>query len=520
MEQAVFPPDLRWLLGGSILLYVVGMYALGLWARGRIQDATDFLVAGRRLPLSMAWMTLMATWFGAGTLLAATDEIRREGVERAALDPFGAGCCLLLAGLFLARPLWRMGLLTIADFFRRRFGPRAEVISALILVPSYFGWVAAQFVALAGMLELVFGLDLRIGLVLVALVGMGYTWLGGMWSVTLTDVVQISLVLFGLIVLSISALTQLSTSLGPSDPLGDGSTWSGLRIVLERTPPEKLRPIPLESLEALAAWVGIFCVGALGNLPGQDLMQRVFSAKSERVASRACLIAGTVYLSFGLLPILLGLVANLIFPDQLDRAVLPALAGLFLSPPLAVIFTVAVLSAVLSTIDSAILSPSSVLAQNVLERWNRGRISSLALNRFCVVLVTAASLFMAYLGESAYALLEDAYELVLVALFVPLVLGIYLAPSRSGRPAVASMLTGFGLWLAHEIAGWGLFLEPWLYEGQGLALPSSLAITVASLAAYLIAHDGPLRWRADPGRGAAAADFHSNVDVAPVAEAP
>ena len=115
-------PSLRWLLGGVMLLYLVMMYWIGWVAQRKVHDQEDFLVAGRKLPLSLAWMTLLATWFGAGTLLTAADEVREGGLQRAALDPFGAGACLLIAGLLVAGPMWRMKLLTVPDFFSRRYG--------------------------------------------------------------------------------------------------------------------------------------------------------------------------------------------------------------------------------------------------------------------------------------------------------------------------------------------------------------------------------------------------------------
>ena len=215
-------------------------------------------------------------------------------------------------------------------------------------------------------------------------------------------------------------------------------------------------------------------------------MQRVFSAKSATVARRACLLAGAAYLSFGLVPIGLGLASRLLLPDSLERAVLPALAQMFLSPAAAVVFTLAVVSAVLSTIDSAILSPASVLAQNVLERYNRGRIASLTLNRAAVVAVASASLLVAYLGEDAYTLLEDAYELPLVGLFVPLTLGLH-GTTRGERSAIASMLVGGGLWLAHYVAGWESFLEPWLGTWS---IPVALGGTTCSLLAYVLTRKG------------------------------
>jgi Na+/proline symporter len=478
MASLEISPGLTWLLGATIVFYVGGMYGLALAVRGRIHSTEDFLVAGRRLPLSLAWATLLATWFGAGTILAVTEEVTREGFRPAALDPLGAGFCLILAGLFFAKPLWEMGLLTLSDFFRRRFGPTAEILSACIMVPTYFGWVAAQLVALAGLLELFFGLDPGLGILMVAAVAMGYTLLGGMWSVTLTDAFQITLVLAGLVVLAVAVLGQL----------GDGSVSLGLLRLKADTPPDMLEVVPKDSVRNFLEWMAVFCVGALGNIPGQDLMQRVFAAKSAVVARWACLIAGVAYLVFGLIPILLGLAARLLVPQDVTRAILPALASLFLSPIILVVFTVALISAVLSTIDSAILSPASVLSQNVFQRFNRGRVPSLTLTRIAILIVTAGSVGFAFLGESAYALLEDAYELPLVSLFVPLAIGLKSKSPRE-RAAIASMLTGTSLWVIHYAAGWEYFLGP-IASRWDILLPVSLSTAFISLVAYWVGNRG------------------------------
>lgn len=455
-----------------MLVYLVVMYIIGYIAERKIQNVDDFLVAGRRLPLSLAWMTLLATWFGAGTMLTAADEVREGGLERAALDPFGAGTCLLLAGLFVAGPMWRMQLLTVPDFFRRKFGSTAEVLSSLILVPSYFGWIAAQFTALAEVLDLFFGIPIAWGLLIVAIVGTGYTLMGGMWSVTLTDAVQISLVLGGLVVLAVVVLWEL----------GQGDVWHGLSRVGSETDPAHLRPIPISNLKVFLGWLGVFAIGALGNLPGQDLMQRVFAANSERTAKRACLLAGGLYLVFGAIPLLLALAGNLLFPQDVQTKILPALAHAFLHPVVAVIFVVALLSAILSTIDSAILSPASVLAQNILPRF--GEADTLKSNRISVLFVAACSLGLAYWGESAYALLEEAYLLTMVGLFVPLMLGLYSKP-KNGRAANASMLVGTGIWAIHFVCGWEFFLEPLAPFDQWEA-PLSLSATFGALVAYFL----------------------------------
>lgn len=469
-------PELQWLLGGVLVSYLVVLYVLAAYAQRRIHDAEDFLVAGRRLPLSLAWLTLLGTWFGAGTILAAADEVREVGLRAAALEPIGAGCCLLLAGMFIAAPMWRERLLTVPDLFRRRFGPAAESLAAWIMVPSFFGWIAAQFVAMAGLLSLFFGIDPWWGLLLVAAIGTGYTLMGGMWSVTLTDAAQIVLVLVGLVVLGFTVIADL----------GNGQVMAGAARLFTETPSAKRVWIPTEDAAAFWTWVNLLAIAALGNLTGQDLMQRIFASKSERVACRACYIAGVVYIVFGMIPVLLGLAANVLLPDEMQGRILPTLAGWFLSPALAVVFVVALVSAVLSTIDSAILAPASVLSQNVFSRWTR--MPPLQLNRLAVVLVAAFSLAMAYWGENAYALLEDAYAVTFTGLFVPMMFGLFTRP-RSSLPALASMTVGAGLWLLHFLMG---HLADWEYFLEGLdaigrwRLPASLSSTLHAAVAYMI----------------------------------
>jgi len=464
--------DVSRLLGFTVIAYAVLMIALSWWTRDRIKTHEDFLVAGRRLPLHLAWATIVATWFGAGAMLTATDTVRAEGLRGAALDPIGAGLCLFLAGWLLARPLWEMKLLTLPDFYGRRFGTRTERLSAVLMIPTYFGWIAAQFVALAHLLELVFGLDPLVGIALVAVVGTGYTLIGGMWSVTLTDAAQLVVIAIGLVLLCGSVLLEL----------GGGSIGAGLVRLGSDTPREDLVVVPREDLGAFVGWVGVVAVGALGNLPGQDLTQRIFASKSARTAVWACHIAGIVYFALGAFTLTIGLAADLLVPGQSAKATMPLLASLFLSPWAAVLFVLAVMSAVLSTIDSAILAPASVLAQNLLlPRFPDA--DRLRLNRWSVFAIAAGSLVTAYLGESAYSLLESAYALGLVSLLVPLLFGV--RTSLGGeRAAIAAMLCGTTLWLVHLALGWETFLAP-VVDPLGLPLPIAMTSAWIGFVVYL-----------------------------------
>lgn len=434
--------QLKMLLAVTMVLYVAFMFYLSYIANKRIENVDDYVVAGRKLPFWLASATLLATWFGAGTLLTATDEVRDKGLTGATLDPIGAGICLLLVGLFFAAPLWQMKLRTLPDFFRNKFDHRAEFTSSVLMIPPYLGWIAAQFMALGGMLQLFFGIPVSLGIAIVAAVGVGYTLVGGMWAVALTDAAQLLLVMIGLFVMSLVLLNVL----------GSGDAAAGWQRLFAETPKQRLQLIPGSSTKEFLGWLGILCAGALGNIPSQDVMQRVFSSRSAQVARHACLFSGFLYLILGMVPILMGLAAPLLLgPSGSKTSTLAMLAQTFLHPVLAVILVVTILSAVLSTIDSAILAPATVLAQNLLKRTRRfEHADELQMNRVSVLIIGLASVGVSYAGKSAYSLLESGYELGMVSLMTPLALGLWLK-HRSNAGILASMLCGTSVWLVHKI---------------------------------------------------------------------
>ncbi|MGH6610176.1 MAG: sodium:solute symporter family transporter, partial [Burkholderiaceae bacterium] len=133
---------------GFIALYLLASVALGLYAATRVKNTTDYALAGRRLPLFVIVATTFATWFGSETVLGIPSKFAEGGFRNTVEDPFGAGLCLILVGMFFARKLYNMNLLTIGDFYRRRFGRGVEIFSSIVILISYLGWVAAQITAL------------------------------------------------------------------------------------------------------------------------------------------------------------------------------------------------------------------------------------------------------------------------------------------------------------------------------------------------------------------------------------
>ncbi len=484
LTKSALPSGMVSIFAGALIVYLIVLYGIGFLARRRVKNVEDFVLAGRRLPTSLATITIIATWFGAESLMTTADEVGNEGLRKAMLDPIGISVCLLLAGLFVAGPMWRMGILTVPDFFYRRYGKTAEIASSLIIVPSYFGWVAAQFVALAQLLDVFFGVPKEWGIMAVATLGTGYTLLGGMWTITWTDAIQMTFILIGLILLGHAILVEL----------GHGSVTAGIAAMQSDISAERWRIAdpPTFWRDTLTA-ISALAIGALGNLPMQDLMQRIFSAKSDTVASRACLWAGAGYLTMGILPVGAGLAAHLLLPDQtgdLDGVVL-LVASKLLNPVLLLVFFLAIVSAVLSTIVSAVMAPAAVMAHNLVEPvWRRTQSKPpsqeglLALQRIAIVVVTIASAWLAYTGEGAYELVQGSYSMALVSLFVPFILGIHF---KSFPPLAAILAIVFGIvpWTLHMVTGWEIFFEPWL-ESAGVPIPHELAGTLCSLIGFAI----------------------------------
>ncbi|MEW4486608.1 sodium:solute symporter family protein [Thalassoglobus sp. JC818] len=455
-------------VGCSLLVYLIIMIALGRYAQSRVNTEEDYLVAGRRLPLWLAWGTLLATWFGAATVLGASDAARDEGMRGTILDPFASGVSLIVAGVFFAKPLWNRKLLTTGDLFAQAYGPKTEFISSLVQAAGYVPWIAAQYIALGTLLNHYFPISASTGIFVAAAFVLFLTMSGGMWSVTLTDTLQIILVLISLIVLFAVLMSQF----------GDGSVADGFRHAWEVTPREHRTLLPEAGVIAMAFWVGTWMNGVLGNLPGQDLMQRVFASNSARTAQQACVLAGVIYLFFGLLPVWIGLGSRILLPDHDGGGILFALSDALLSTPMTCLFVVSLISILVSTCTSALLSPSALLAHNLLGRLNWWKSSKLAIDRWSVVAVTAVSLPFAFFGQEILDLLDVAFEIALVGLFVPFTMGLFGRP-KGELTGLLSVGLGTGIWLIHR--GY-----PWPPDSLPTMIPTELTGTFSSLVGYVL----------------------------------
>ncbi|QEH43662.1 sodium:solute symporter family protein [Chitinophaga sp. XS-30] len=449
------------MLTGFILAYLLITVLIGQWAARKVKSARDFVVAGRSLPLGISTCVIFATWFGSETLLGSTSEFSQHGLLGVMEDPFGAALCLLLVGLFYARKLYRSNLLTFCDFFKVRYGRKAEVISALLMIPSYFGWIAAQIVAMGIVVNTVMGIDPVIAMIASGVIVMAYTYAGGMWSVSVTDFLQTIMIVAGIVVITWSVVQDAG----------------GLQTVVERAPEGTFRFFPDRTWEGWMHYAAAWLTIGLGSIPQQDVFQRLMSSKSERVAQHASFIGAAMYLVIGLMPLLIVLCAQQLYPALMQdhEKILPNLVLQHGSLFLQVLFFGALLSAIMSTTSGAILAPATVLGENIIRPLfsNITDKKFLRIIRLSVVIVSALSMLMALSSQDIYELVASSSVLSLVSLFVPLTAGLYWKRSNEAG-AILSILAGTAGYLLSLAAETTV---PPLFVGLGCSIAGMLAGT-------------------------------------------
>jgi Na+/proline symporter len=468
-------------LGSTLLLFVGFLTIVGRLASRRVESEAEYLVADRQVPLWLSVLALLATWFGSSSVIESSSKMYRGGIGEVLLDPIACGATLIFTGCFFAERFWKTQAATVADLFRQQFGPTAERLSCAIQVPSFFLWIGAQFLAMGQLMESALGLPLSVSILLSGAVAWAIVVGGGMWAVTWANSIMILVSLTSMLVLF------GATAYG----IGDGDAVAGWSRVIDAAPKDHFR-IDTASLEKCLAILSVLLIGLLGNVPGQDLQQRVASAKSAATARWMCVVGGVLYLLIGLIPLYLGLAARWAFGDGLSESQLPlnAIAARYLSEPFQILLIVGMFSLCLAVAASATLSQASIVSRNVIKplrglvRDSAGRDSLWGARvwdarvwdaRFSVGLVIAGSLAVAFSGESIMGLLELSLVLVLVSLFVPMAIALFF-PSQQARPGVgnSAMIAGFVAWSVGFV-----------FESQSGVPASLIGLSASAIAGWL-----------------------------------
>jgi solute:Na+ symporter, SSS family len=459
-----------------VIVYLLVTIAIGLMAAKRVQNSADFAIAGRHLPMAMVITTTFATWFGSETVLGIPAKFVNGGLHGVVEDPFGAGFCLIFVGLFFAGKLYRMTLLTISDYFRERYGRVVEVACSLIIMVSYLGWVSAQVTALG----LVFNLlsdgvvSMELGMVIGVASILAYTLFGGMWSVAITDFIQMIILVVGLSVLAVFAADQA----GGAD-----------KVVALAISQDMFKFWPEPQLKDILFFFASAITIMLGSIPQQDVFQRVMSANSIKAATHGPVIGGICYILFAFVPMFLVVSAMIIMPEQATaliaddpQKVLPTLVMTQMPFVMQVLFFGALLSAIKSCASATLLAPSVTFTENIWRQFFPHQSDQQELRAMRVTVLVFSMLVLGYAirmqGTSIYEMVSGAYQVPLVGAFVPLTFGLYWKRATT-QGAIFALVLG--------LLTWGLFLA----TPAGEEFPAQLAGVLASLAGMVLGSLGP-----------------------------
>ena len=422
-----------------ISLYLLSNIAVGVWAARRVTTSQDFVLAGRGLSLPLAASVTFATWFGSETIMGAPAKFVNGGVPAIIEEPFGSALCLFLVGAFFARPLYRLNITTFCDYFRIRFGRSAELVSAIMMIPSYFSWIAAQLIAIGVVLNVVTGIEREYCIIASASIVLIYTLLGGMWSISVTDFFHNLVIVLALVALAVVLWQQVG----------------GWETIQRRTPVGFFKFLPDTTFDGWVNYIAAWMVIGLGSIPQQDIFQRVMAAKTENTSVRASYLASGFYLTIALLPLFIALSAKLLHPElatgdeNRQQLLIPNMVLRHGSLLLQILFFGAVTSAILSVSSGAILAPATVFGENIVKFFKPDISDRVLLRtiRWAVVVITVISVWMSTAREmSIFDLVSESSAFSLVSLFVPLVAGIYW--KRANLPGcLLAMSVGFGVWL-------------------------------------------------------------------------
>lgn len=442
-----------------VLIYAAGMLVLGWFGMRRAKTHEDYLVAGRNLGPSLYMGTMAATVLGGASTVGTVKLGYVYGISGFWLCA-ALGLGIIALNLFLAKPLLRLRIFTVTQVLEKRYNPMARQASAVIMLAYALMIAVTSTLAIGTVLQVLFDLPFWGAVLLGGGVVVVYSTIGGMWSLTLTDIVQFVIKTVGLMFILLPIC------------LYRVGGWDELVSKL---------PSASFSLTTIG-WdtiITYFLIYFFGILIGQDIWQRVFTARDEKVAKRAGTTAGVYCVVYGLVCALIGMCAHVLLPDlgnannafaAIVKSALPdGIRGLVIA---------AALAAMMSTASAGLLAASTVLTEDLLPKLRGGKQSSLGINRLFTCLTGIVVLGIALVVVDVISALTLAYNLLVGGMLVPLIGAIYWKRATTAG-AITSMTLGFVTALVFMFKD-GMDANTPIYYSLAIGLVSFVVVSLMS----------------------------------------
>ncbi|WP_449351196.1 sodium:solute symporter [Streptomyces shaanxiensis] len=467
-----------------IVVYLAGMLAMGWWGMRRARSKSEFLVAGRRLGPAMYSGTMAAIVLGGASTIGGVGLGYQYGLSGAWMV-FTIGLGLLALSVFFSARIARLKVYTVSEMLDLRYGGRAGVISGVVMWAYTLMLAVTSTIAYATIFDVLFDMNRTVAIVLGGSIVVAYSTLGGMWSITLTDMVQFVVKTIGVLLLLLPIAVVKA---------------GGFSEMKAKLPTEYFDPLGIGG-ETIFTYVLIY---TFGMLIGQDIWQRVFTARSDTTAKWGGTVAGTYCLAYALAGAVIGTAAKVLYPNLANaddafativKDELPVgVRGLVLA---------AALAAVMSTSSGALIACATVANNDIWSRL-RGRTAEgdhdeVRGNRAFILVMGVAVICTAIALNNVVEALTVAYNLLVGGLLVPILGGLLwkrgtaqgaLASVAVGGLAVIGLMAGYGI-LANEPVYYGLLASLVVYVAVSLATPATDTAVLAAWRERLAGREVP-----------------------------
>ncbi len=388
------------------VIYAGAMMALGWIGMRRSKNHEDYLVAGRNLGPTLYMGTMATTVLGGASTIGTVRLGYVYGISGVWLCA-AIGVGIILLNMFLAKPLMKLRIFTVTQVLEQRYNPITRQVSSYIMFAYALMIGVVSTLGIGTIMEVFLEVPFWVAILISGGLIVAYSTIGGMWALTLTDMVQFVIKTVGLMML----LMPIA--------LYRAGGWDGLVDKL----PEAAFSFSTIGYDTILTYVLIYTFGVL---IGQDIWQRVFTARTPKIAQYAGSAAGIYCIIYGVCTAIIGMSARVLLPDlENPNNAFASIIQVALPDGLRSLMITAAMAAMMSTASAGLLAASSTLTEDILPRFRGGKGSGLTINRICTMFTGFAVLGVALVVDDVLSALTMAYNLLVGGMLIPLIGAIY-----------------------------------------------------------------------------------------------
>ncbi len=431
-------------------IYMLVIIFLGIFYSKKVHESDDLTVAGRQLSFIFMVPSILATWICAGAMMGAAGYAFLFGMQGVIFDPWAPALCMVIIGIFFAYRMRKAKYTTVTDFFNHRYGNFSGFLYTIIQILSAMAWLGGQLVALGIIVYLTTGFDLKIAVIIATIVIIIVTSFGGLWALSRVDAIGFILIIVGLLVLFPAVLGEVG---GLGELIQTAENWAELPAWSMKIESGEEGYLWYTGLFAVLLYISAWASLSLGDVPSQVLMQRALAAKNEKTAVAGFLTSGVLYLTIGMIPVLIGIAiftTGMLSEIPVTEAenVLPWAAYTFLPPWASILFIVTLAAAIVSTSGDNALILSTLIGHNIYRYIKPDATSKEVLKvvRIAIPVVTLLAMAIALFFETVYKLIVLSGGIQLATIAAAYIIG-YFWTKANVAGAVSSFFTGLVSWI-------------------------------------------------------------------------